>query len=98
MGDLVRVLTKLIEKEKKAGRTKREEKIEEKERIQVFEGKVIGIRGRGENKTFTVRRIGVGGVEIERIFPLSSPWITKIEVKEKGDVRRAKLYYLRKAK
>jgi len=59
---------------------------------------VIAIRGREENKMFTVRRIGTGGIGIERIFPLSSPWITKIEVKKKGDVRRAKLSYLRQRK
>jgi len=63
-----------------------------------FQGVVIAIRGRGENKTFTVRRIGAAGVGIEKIFPLSSPLLTKIEIKKKGDVRRAKLYYLRKKK
>lgn len=61
-----------------------------------FQGTVIAIRGEGENKTFTVRRIGAGRIGIERIFPLSSPLLTKIEVKKEGDVRRAKLYYLRK--
>lgn len=95
VGDLVRVSYKIIEKEKTSGRTKREEKVEQKERIQVFEGLVLAVKGRGENKSFVVRRIGAGGIGIERIFPLSSPWINKIEVKKKGDVRRAKLYYLR---
>lgn len=61
-----------------------------------FQGTVIAIRGEGENKTFTVRRVGTGRIGIERIFPLSSPLLTKIEVKKKGEVRRAKLYYLRK--
>lgn len=97
-GDLVRVFVRLIEQEKKGGKTKKEQKVEQRERIQVFEGVVIAIRGREENKTFTVRRIGTGGIGIERIFPLSSPWITKIEVKKKGDVRRAKLFYLKKQK
>lgn len=95
VGDQVRVHVRLIEKEKKGGKTKREERLEQRERIQVFDGIVLAIRGREENKTFTVRRIGTGGVGIERIFPLNSPWITKIEAKKKGDVRRAKLYYLR---
>jgi len=67
-----------------------------KTRIQNFEGIVIAIRGRGENKTFTVRKIAIGGIGVERIWPLSSPWITKIKVKKKGKIRRAKLYYLRK--
>jgi len=66
-----------------------------KERIQNFEGLVIAISGRGEGKTFTVRKIGAGQVAIERIFPLSSPWILKISVKKEGRVRRAKLYYQR---
>ncbi len=63
----------------------------------VFEGYVLGIRGREENKSFLVRRIGVAGVGIERIFPLASPLITKIEVKQRlGEgARRAKLYFLR---
>lgn len=95
VGDLVRVHLRVVEQEKKAGKTKREEKVEQKERIQVLGGMVISIRGRQENKSFTVRRVGADGVGIERIFPLVSPWITKIEVKKRGDVRRAKLYYLR---
>ena len=61
-----------------------------------FAGTVIAIRGKNENKTFVVRRIGAGRVGIEKIFPLSSPLLTQIEVKKKGKVRRAKLYYLRK--
>src|SRR5262249_39190805 len=65
-----------------------------KERIQVFTGVVIGRRGEGMRETFTVRRI-VQGEGVERIFPLHSPKIAKVEVKRTGRVRRAKLYYLR---
>lgn len=68
---------------------------EKKMRTQPFEGIVIGIKGRDENKSFTVRKIGAGGIGVERIWPINSPWIEKIEVKRKGKVRRAKLYYLR---
>lgn len=69
----------------------------EKERTQTFEGMVIGIKGRGNSKTFTVRRVGVQNVGIERIFPLESPQIEKVEVERKGKkgARRAKLYYTR---
>jgi len=81
VGDTVIVSQKIVE----GGKT----------RIQNFEGIVIAIRGKGEEKTFTVRKIAVGGVGVERIWPLNSPWITKIKVKKKGKVRRAKLYYLR---
>src|SRR5438132_632835 len=66
----------------------------QKERIQVFNGVVIARRGEGLRETFTVRRI-VQGEGVERIFPLHSPKIAKIEVKRTGRVRRAKLYYLR---
>lgn len=65
-----------------------------KERIQVFTGVVIARRGSGTRETFTVRRI-VAGEGVERIFPVQSPKIAKLEVKRHGKVRRAKLYYLR---
>lgn len=67
----------------------------EKERIQVFQGVVISKRRRSTNATFTVRKISYG-VGVERVFPLHSPIIDKIEVVTKGRVRRAKIYYLRK--
>jgi large subunit ribosomal protein L19 len=69
-------------------------KEEKRTRIQVFSGIVIGRKGRGMNESFTVRRISYGE-GVERIFPINSPLIEKIEVKKKGSVRRAKLYYLR---
>jgi large subunit ribosomal protein L19 len=69
----------------------------EKERIQPFEGICIARRGAGVNATFTLRRIS-GGVGVERIFPLHSPWIAGLEIVRRGDVRRAKLYYLRSRK
>jgi len=81
VGDSVRVHTKVVEGDK--------------ERIQIFSGVVIGRRGRGLNSTFTVRRISYGE-GVERVFPLHSPRVDKIEVERKGDVRRAKLTYLRK--
>ena len=67
----------------------------QKERIQIFSGTVIARRGEGMGESFTVRRI-VQGEGVERIFPLHSPKIAKVEVKRTGEVRRAKLYYLRK--
>src|ERR1700742_493435 len=81
VGDSVRVHTKVVEGDK--------------ERIQIFAGVVIGKRGRGLNETFTVRRISYGE-GVERIFPLHSPRVDKIEVERQGSVRRAKLTYLRK--
>ena len=81
VGDSIRVHTKVVEGDK--------------ERIQIFSGVVIGKRGGGINETFTVRRISYGE-GVERIFPLHSPRVDKIEVERQGDVRRAKLTYLRK--
>jgi large subunit ribosomal protein L19 len=81
VGDSVRVHTKVVEGDK--------------ERIQVFAGIVIGRRGRGLNETFTVRRISYGE-GVERVFPVNSPRVDKIEVERQGRVRRAKLTYLRK--
>jgi large subunit ribosomal protein L19 len=80
VGDSVRVHTKVVEGDK--------------ERIQVFAGVVIGRRGHGLNESFTVRRISYGE-GVERVFPVHSPRVDKIEVERKGDVRRAKLTYLR---
>ena len=81
VGDSVRVHTKVVEGDK--------------ERIQVFSGVVIGRRGHGLNEMFTVRRISYGE-GVERIFPTHSPRVEKVEVERHGDVRRAKLTYLRK--
>ncbi|KKU01335.1 MAG: 50S ribosomal protein L19 [Candidatus Woesebacteria bacterium GW2011_GWE1_45_18] len=69
----------------------------EKERTQVFEGMVIALKNRQEGKTITLRRIGAGNVGIERIFPLTSPLLEKIEVVKRGTqgVRHAKLYFTR---
>ncbi len=80
IGDTVDVATRIIEGDK--------------ERIQVFTGTVIMRRGRGINETFTVRRI-VNNEGVERIFPLHSPFISRVTVKRSGESRRAKLFYLR---
>lgn len=66
-----------------------------KERVQEFKGIVMGIKGSGINKTFRVRKIS-NGVGVERIFPVNSPKIDKVDIIKEGSVRRAKLYYLRK--
>ncbi|MDX1546980.1 MAG: 50S ribosomal protein L19 [Rhodothermales bacterium] len=66
----------------------------QKERIQVFQGVVIAIKGGGSTKTFIVRKIS-NGVGVERVFPYHSPKLAKVEVLRRGRVRRAKLYYLR---
>jgi large subunit ribosomal protein L19 len=80
VGDTVRVHTRVVEGDK--------------ERIQIFAGVVIGRKGRGLNETFTVRRISYGE-GVEKVFPLHSPRIAKVEVEQQGRVRRAKLNYLR---
>ena len=67
----------------------------DKERIQVFQGDVIAIHKNGASGTFTVRKIGSHGVAVERIFPFSSPLIKEINLIKHGDVRRAKLFYVR---
>jgi len=66
----------------------------DKQRIQVFEGVVLRRRGRGPSATFTVRKIS-SGVGVERVFPIESPNVTKLEIKSRGHVRRSRLYYLR---
>ena len=96
VGDLVSVDYKIIETEKISGIKKREQKEEVRERTQPFEGTVIAIDK--NSKSFTVRKIGVMKIGVERTFPFLSPWITKIKVIKKGHVRRAKLYYLRRKK
>ena len=65
-----------------------------KERVQIFQGNVIGRQGSGLQETYTVRKLSYG-VGVERTFPLHTPTVNKIEVVKRGDVRRAKLYYLR---
>ena len=80
IGDTVKVMVKVVE-----GKT---------ERLQAFEGVVIAKRNGGIRETFTVRRVSYG-IGVERTFPVHSPKIEKIEVVRRGDVRRAKLYYLR---
>jgi len=67
----------------------------DKTRTQAFQGIVIAIRGDGQGKNFIVRKIAVGGVGVEKIYPVNTPTVTGIEIIKKGKVRRAKLYYLR---
>jgi large subunit ribosomal protein L19 len=67
----------------------------EKERLQMFEGDVIAISNKGIASTFTVRKIGANAVAVERVFPYYSPLIDSVKFLRKGDVRRAKLYYMR---
>ena len=83
IGDTVRVMVKVKEGDK--------------ERIQAYEGVVIAKKGKSVRETFTVRRVSFG-IGVERTFPLHSPKIDHIEIVRKGDVRRAKLYYLRELK
>jgi len=79
-GDTVKVHAKVVEGNR--------------ERVQIFEGAVIARQGSGISETFTVRKVSFS-VGVERIFPLHSPVVDKLEVVRRGDVRRAKLYYLR---
>jgi large subunit ribosomal protein L19 len=95
IGDTVQVHYKLIEKEEVSGKAKKEKKEQIRERIQIFEGILIAIKGNGENRMITVRRIGTAAVGVERIFPVNSPWVKNITIKKSAKVRRAKLYYLR---
>lgn len=96
-GDKVRVHQKVSEVVTTAGKTKRSSTSEVKTRTQAFEGVVLSIKGMGENKMFTVRKKSYHDVYIERIYPLNSPSVVKVEVKEKPKkpVRRSKLYFLR---
>lgn len=84
VGDLVRVQQTI--------------KDQDKERTQLFEGKIIAVKGRSPNTTFTVRKIGTNNIGVEKIFPLFSPTISKIVLKKTMPARRAKLYYLRDKK
>ncbi|MCK5307379.1 MAG: 50S ribosomal protein L19 [Zetaproteobacteria bacterium] len=88
-GDTVKVNVRVVEyKELKGG------KVESRERVQAYEGIVIARHNRGISSSFTVRKIS-NGVGVERIFPLHSPLLESINVTRRGQVRRAKLYYLR---
>lgn len=82
VGDTVRVHFKIGEDDGKI-------------QTQAFEGIIIAVDGRESNKSVTVRKIGADSIGVERIFPLNSPAVVKLELKRKGDVRRAKLSYLR---
>jgi len=94
-GDTVKVYQKIPAPAKAAASKKAGKKEEDKERTQVFEGVVLARKhGKGISATITVRKI-VKGIGVERIFPLHLPTIEKIEILQRGKVRRAKLYYLR---
>jgi large subunit ribosomal protein L19 len=80
-GDTVRVHTRIVEGDR--------------ERVQVFQGTIIRLRGGGVNANFTVRRIASDGIGVERTFPIHSPRVEKVEVLRHAKVRRAQLYYLR---
>lgn len=82
-GDTVKVAMRIVEGEK--------------ERVQIFQGNVIRLRRGGTDSTFTVRKIS-GGVGVERVFPMHSPFIESVEVVQEGRVRRSRLFYLRKLK
>lgn len=81
VGDTIRVYQEIIENDKK--------------RIQIFEGIVIAIKNRQNNRSFTVRKIAANSVGVEKIFPAQLPSIKRIEIKRQGQARRSKLYYLR---
>lgn len=83
-GDVIRVMQKIKEGDK--------------ERLQAFEGTVIAMKGVSESRSFTVRKIGANGIGVERIWQINSPHLESITIKNVGDVRRAKLYYLRTKK
>ena len=83
-GDLVKVHVKITEGEKT--------------RVQIFEGTVIALKGTGEGKSIVVRKIAVGDIGVERIWPVNCPSIAKIEIKKKGEFRKAKLYRMRDVK
>lgn len=82
VGDTIKIIEKITEGDKTHGHA--------------FEGVVIAIRGSGINQSFTVRRIATGNIGVERIWPINCPSIEKIIIKKKGQVKRAKLYFLRK--
>jgi len=86
IGDIIRVHQRLIETDESG---------KQKERIQIFEGTLIAVNGKESNKSITVRKIGANYVGVERIWPIQSPWIKKIQVKTPGQSRRSKLYYVR---
>ena len=93
IGDVV-VVSQLI-KEEVTGKEAAKNKNATKERLQAFQGNVIAIHKCGASSTFTVRKIADNSIAVERIFPYFSPLVKDIKVLSKGDVRRAKLYYLR---